>query len=77
MACVVGSPVDVIKSRVMGSSGLYSGFVDCAVKTLKAEGPFAFWKGFLPNFGRLGSWNVVMFLTLEQVRKAMRENDLM
>ena len=77
VACVVGSPVDVIKSRVMGSSGLYSGFVDCAVKTLKAEGPFAFWKGFLPNFGRLGSWNVVMFLTLEQVRKAMRENDLM
>ncbi len=23
--------------------------------------------GFIPNFGRLGSWNVAMFLTLEQV----------
>ena len=33
----------------------------------------AFYKGFIPNFGRLGSWNVVMFLTLEQVKKAMRE----
>jgi solute carrier family 25 uncoupling protein 8/9 len=31
----------------------------------------AFYKGFIPNFGRLGSWNVVMFLTLEQVKKAM------
>ena len=27
----------------------------------------AFYKGFIPNFGRLGSWNVIMFLTLEQV----------
>lgn len=31
------------------------------------QGPLAFYKGFLPNFGRLGSWNVIMFLTLEQV----------
>lgn len=32
------------------------------------QGPFAFYKGFFPNFGRLGSWNAIMFLTLEQVR---------
>ena len=32
------------------------------------QGPFAFYKGFIPNFGRLGSWNVIMFLTLEQVQ---------
>ncbi|WMV45674.1 hypothetical protein MTR67_039059 [Solanum verrucosum] len=31
------------------------------------QGPLAFYKGFLPNFFRLGSWNVIMFLTLEQV----------
>lgn len=71
-----GSPVDVVKSRVMGDSvGQYKGFVDCVSKTLANEGPMAFYKGFLPNFGRLGSWNVVMFLTLEQVKKKMREND--
>ncbi|XP_061998806.1 mitochondrial uncoupling protein 1-like, partial [Rosa rugosa] len=29
-------------------------------------GPLAFYKGFSPNFGRLGSWNVIMFLTFEQ-----------
>lgn len=33
------------------------------------QGPLAFYKGFIPNFGRLGSWNVIMFLTLEQVLK--------
>ncbi len=69
-ACVVGSPVDVVKSRVMGDSkGMYSGTLDCFVKTLKNDGPLAFYKGFIPNFTRLGSWNVVMFLTLEQVKR--------
>lgn len=29
----------------------------------------AFYNGFLPNFARLGSWNVAMFLMLEQVRR--------
>jgi solute carrier family 25 uncoupling protein 8/9 len=77
VACCVGSPVDVIKSRVMGDSiGKYKGFADCVVQTVKQEGMLAFYKGFIPNFGRLGSWNVVMFLTLEQVKKAMRERDL-
>lgn len=37
------------------------------VKIGKSQGPAAFYKGFVPNFGRLGSWNVIMFLTLEQV----------
>lgn len=52
----------------MGDSS-YKNTVDCFIKTLKNEGILAFYKGFLPNFGRLGSWNVVMFLTLEQVKK--------
>ncbi|GER25678.1 mitochondrial uncoupling protein [Striga asiatica] len=66
-AVCIGSPVDVVKSRMMGDSG-YRGTIDCFFKTLKTEGLVAFYKGFLPNFGRLGSWNVIMFLTLEQVK---------
>lgn len=31
------------------------------------QGFLAFYKGFLPNFGRLGSWNVIMFLIFEIV----------
>lgn len=68
VAVCVGSPVDVVKSRMMGDP-TYKGTLDCFVKTLKNDGPLAFYKGFIPNFGRLGSWNVIMFLTLEQVRK--------
>eukprot|EP01018_Ginkgo_biloba_P033754 Gb_25337 [translate_table: standard] len=73
-AVCIGSPVDVVKSRMMGDSKAYKNTIDCFVKTLKNDGPLAFYKGFLPNFGRLGSWNVIMFLTLEQTKKLfMRE----
>jgi solute carrier family 25 uncoupling protein 8/9 len=74
VAVCVGSPVDVVKSRVMGDkTGRFNGVMDCFVKTAKQDGLGAFYKGFMPNFGRLGSWNVVMFLTLEQVKKAMAD----
>lgn len=67
-AVCIGSPIDVVKSRMMGDS-TYNNTLDCFAKTLKNEGLLAFYKGFLPNFSRLGSWNAVMFLTLEQAKK--------
>ncbi|KAB2607036.1 mitochondrial uncoupling protein 2-like [Pyrus ussuriensis x Pyrus communis] len=70
-AVSIGSPVDVVKSRMMGDS-TYKNTFDCFVKTLKYEGFLAFYKGFLPNFSRLGSWNVVMFLVLEQAKNVFR-----
>ncbi|GFR50940.1 hypothetical protein Agub_g13260 [Astrephomene gubernaculifera] len=75
-AVCIGSPVDVVKSRIMGdSAGRYAGVLDCFVKTARQEGLPAFYKGFAPNFGRLGSWNVTMFLTLEQVKKLFLSKD--
>lgn len=72
-ACIFGSPVDVLKTRVMNAeAGKYSGPLDCAYQTLKQEGPSAFYKGFVPNAARLALWNCVMFLTLEQVKKRMQ-----
>jgi solute carrier family 25 uncoupling protein 8/9 len=70
-AVCIGSPVDVVKSRMMGDPS-YKSTIDCFVKTLKNDGPLAFYKGFIPNFGRLGAWNVIMFLTLEQAKKLVR-----
>ncbi|CAL5422663.1 unnamed protein product [Camellia sinensis] len=60
-----------VKSRMMGDS-TYKITLDCFIKTLKSEGPLAFYKGFIPNFGRLGSWNVIMFLILEQAKMFVR-----
>ena len=70
-ACIVGSPVDVLKTRIMNSPpGTYGGPLDCVYQTFKNEGPAAFYKGFGPNVARLASWNCCMFLTLEQVKKS-------
>ncbi|XP_056141398.1 mitochondrial uncoupling protein 2-like [Lampris incognitus] len=69
---VIASPVDVVKTRYMNSSlGQYNNVLNCTVAMLTKEGPLAFYKGFMPSFLRLGSWNVVMFVTYEQMKRAM------
>lgn len=48
---------------------VYSGSIDCLLKTLRHEGPSALYKGFIPNWVRLGPWNVIFFITYEQLKK--------
>ncbi|KAA8518988.1 hypothetical protein F0562_016238 [Nyssa sinensis] len=48
-AVCVGSPVDVVKSRMMGDP-TYKSTLDCFVKTLKNDGPFAFLQGLYSKF---------------------------
>jgi solute carrier family 25 uncoupling protein 8/9 len=62
--------VDVLKTRIMNApTGTYSSPLDAFTKTLSNEGAGAFYKGFVPNAARIAGWNVVMFLTLEQIKK--------
>ncbi|KAK6317026.1 hypothetical protein J4Q44_G00124260 [Coregonus suidteri] len=69
---IVASPVDVVKTRFMNStSGQYGSAMNCAYTMLTKEGPTAFYKGFVPSFLRLGSWNIVMFVSYEQIKRAM------
>ncbi|XP_075216058.1 dicarboxylate carrier UCP2-like isoform X2 [Lycorma delicatula] len=71
-ATFVASPVDVIKTRYMNSpKGQYKGAFDCAIKTLKKEGLFAFYKGFVPSFCRIATWNIVVWVTFEQLKSVM------
>ncbi|KAE8725680.1 ubiquitin carboxyl-terminal hydrolase 16-like [Hibiscus syriacus] len=51
----------------------YARALDCAVKTVKAEGPMALYKGFIPTISRQGPFTVVLFVTLEQVRKLLKD----
>ena len=65
VASVASNPVDVIKTRMMnmkveeGVAPPYKGAIDCALKTVKAEGPMALYKGSYPRFqGRaLSRWS--------------------
>jgi solute carrier family 25 uncoupling protein 8/9 len=53
---------------------MYSGAYDCFRKTLTIEGPMAFYNGFYANFWRVGIWNIIMFITLEQCQIYVRDN---
>uniref|UniRef100_H3CMZ9 Dicarboxylate carrier UCP2 n=1 Tax=Tetraodon nigroviridis TaxID=99883 RepID=H3CMZ9_TETNG len=69
---VIASPVDVVKTRYMNSPpGQYRSAINCAWTMMTKEGPTAFYKGFVPSFLRLGSWNIVMFVSFEQIKRAM------
>jgi solute carrier family 25 oxoglutarate transporter 11 len=76
---VASNPIDVIKTRVMnmkvepGVEPPYKGALDCAMKTVRVEGPMALYKGFIPTISRQGPFTVVLFVTLEQVRKLLKD----
>ena len=66
VACCVGSPADVLGTRIMNAEpGEFKGPIDCTIKTLKNEGVGAFYKGFIPNLFRMAGYNTCLFLTYE------------
>ncbi|KAJ7006924.1 mitochondrial uncoupling protein 5 [Populus alba x Populus x berolinensis] len=69
VAAVASNPVDVEP----GQAAPYKGAIDCAMKTVKAEGVMSLYKGFIPTISRQGPFTVVLFVTLEQVRKLLKE----
>jgi len=79
IAALAATPIDVIKTRLMNqkklkgninSAHIYKGSMDCLVQTVKHEGFFALYKGLLPLFLRLGPWNIIFFMTYEQLKKS-------
>ncbi|XP_041340553.1 brain mitochondrial carrier protein 1 isoform X1 [Pyrgilauda ruficollis] len=72
---IASNPVDVVRTRMMnqraivGSTELYKGTLDGLIKTWKSEGFFALYKGFWPNWLRLGPWNIIFFITYEQLKR--------
>ncbi|XP_067419244.1 kidney mitochondrial carrier protein 1 isoform X2 [Emydura macquarii macquarii] len=73
---LASNPVDVVRTRMMnqrrfqdGPHSGYKGTLDCLLQTWRNEGFFALYKGFWPNWLRLGPWNIIFFLTYEQLKK--------
>ncbi|PIO25450.1 hypothetical protein AB205_0008440, partial [Aquarana catesbeiana] len=61
---LASNPVDVVRTRMMNQRTLcegpsYKGTMDCLLQTWKNEGFFALYKGFWPNWLRLGPWNII------------------
>ncbi|KAF3840579.1 hypothetical protein F7725_006441, partial [Dissostichus mawsoni] len=54
--------------RVSSGAPMYKGTLDGLMLTWKNEGFFALYKGFWPNWLRLGPWNIIFFITFEQLK---------
>ncbi|CAK4090874.1 unnamed protein product [Aphanomyces euteiches] len=71
--------VDVIKTRLMtqpaGEAAIYKGIGDCASRTFREEGLRAFYKGFIPNWMRKAPWCVVFFVSYEECRSMMTQDE--
>ncbi|XP_028927536.1 mitochondrial uncoupling protein 4 isoform X4 [Ornithorhynchus anatinus] len=76
VAATLGTPADVIKSRIMnqptdkqGRGLLYKSSIDCLIQTIKGEGFMSLYKGFVPSWMRMTPWSLVFWLTYEEIRK--------
>ncbi|KAL2160852.1 hypothetical protein VTH06DRAFT_1049 [Thermothelomyces fergusii] len=72
VAATVTSPIDVIKTRVMSSSGDH-GVVRVLREVSAKEGMRWMFKGWVPSFLRLGPQTICTFLFLESHRKVYRK----
>ncbi|XP_048840994.1 mitochondrial uncoupling protein 4 isoform X1 [Brienomyrus brachyistius] len=77
VAATMGTPADVIKTRIMnqprdtcGRGLLYKSSLDCLLQTIRGEGFMSLYKGFLPTWMRMAPWSLTFWLTYEQVRRA-------
>ena len=65
--------LSMIMLRFMNSPrGKYRGVLHCAQQTARAEGSRAFYRGFKASCLRLVSWNIVLWLSYEQLKVATR-----
>lgn len=65
-------PPDVIKSRYQGApEGTYRGFLDCARKTIAADGVGALFRGFGPAMARAFPANAAVFVGVEVSQSVM------
>ncbi|XP_073836884.1 mitochondrial uncoupling protein Bmcp-like isoform X1 [Musca autumnalis] len=83
-SAIASTPIDVVRTRLMNqkpvtvvngmvtaatAQKIYTGSIDCAVQTVRNEGFLALYKGFIPTWVRMGPWNVIFFITYEQLKK--------
>jgi Mitochondrial carrier protein len=65
---VAVSPFDRIRTQLMNQptdKKIYSGFVDCAAKTIQEGGVLSLWRGFVPIWFRFAPTSTIQLLTIE------------
>jgi len=77
IASALSHPVDVSKTRLMNmANNEYKGMLDCLMKTVHNEGPFALYKGFGATLMRQMPYVIVTWMTVEQVKHFFATHDI-
>lgn len=68
----VTNPLDMAKTRIQtmktkDGKQLYNGLLDVWSKTIRSEGFFALWKGFVPYYFRIAPATVLLFIFVERL----------
>lgn len=63
-----GCAVTAAAAPPAAASKLYEGTIHCALQTIRTEGFMALYKGFIPAWLRMGPWNIIFFITYEQLK---------
>ena len=50
---------------------MFRNVIHCAVKTARQEGSAAFYKGFTASCMRIVSWNIMLWMSYEQLKKGV------
>lgn len=69
VATTVCSPADVIKTIIMNSSKKHESATKLMRESIKNEGIGFIFRGWVPSFIRLGPFTIIIFLTVEQLKK--------
>nr|XP_019564620.2 LOW QUALITY PROTEIN: mitochondrial uncoupling protein Bmcp-like [Aedes albopictus] len=66
-----GGAMAAVATPLSSSSAakIYTGSLDCAIQTVRNEGFRALYKGFVPTWVRMGPWNIIFFITYEQLKQ--------
>ncbi|KAK7711314.1 Mitochondrial oxaloacetate carrier protein [Diaporthe eres] len=74
VVCCFMHPPDTVMSRLYNQHGnLYNGVLDCLAKTVRTEGFFAIYKGFLPHLARILPHTILTLSLAEQTNKLVRK----
>lgn len=79
-AAAFSMPFDLIKSRLMAQKAdpmtgklPYTGVTDCAIQTIKKEGPLGLFSGFSAYYGRCAPHAMIVLLCTESITSGYRK----
>ena len=71
----IGTPIDVVKTRMMNAGNEFTGALHCAKSLVKTDGILGLYRGYRPSIIRGMGFNSILFYVVGHVRHYMSTKD--